>query len=138
MVCSEALYRLARAHSRAVVSKTLGKCGPGGAEAFLLPPHGRSCQDISDMRHPYDSRIDGLAVEIDVQARIDRVHPMDWAKPDRGRPSSELIELRRQRLKLVRDRWSDILATYGDPRKKNPRPQSWRGQPVARFAEPMV
>ena len=41
--------------------------------------------------------------------------------------------MRKERLRLITERWEDLVATFGDPRRPGwpKRPLHWRGQPVA-------
>jgi hypothetical protein len=82
------------------------------------------------MTHDNDKRIDELYKLIWNQRKIDGLHP--YCDPNSKKPSMKLRALRKERFLLCFDRWSDLVTTYGDPRKPGwPKSHEWRGQPVA-------
>ena len=76
------------------------------------------------MRHEHDSRIYQLKGFIEDEKRT---------LGKEAAPSPELRAMRKERLRLITERWEDLVATFGDPRRPGwpKRPLHWRGQPVA-------
>ena len=82
------------------------------------------------IKHEHDARIDGLYQEIQQQREVDTVR-VNGEHVIKAGPY--LKELRAERIRLIAERWKDLLSLYGDPRSKSwPKKQvEWRGQPVA-------